>query len=46
MGTLISTMLPYSVAFGIVWTAMLLAWMYFGLPLGPEGPMTYVFTSR
>jgi len=36
LGTLISTMLPYSVAFGIVWVIMLSLWMFFGLPLGPD----------
>jgi aminobenzoyl-glutamate transport protein len=45
MGTLISTMLPYSIAFGIVWTLMLLAWMALGAPLGVGGPLTYTFTA-
>ena len=42
MGTLISTMLPYTVVFAIVWTIMLLTWYSLGLPLGPEGPLEYV----
>ena len=37
MGTLISTMLPYTVAFAIVWTIMLLIWVKLGIPLGPDG---------
>ena len=41
MGTLISTMLPYTIVFTIVWGAMLLIWMAFGIPLGPDGPLTY-----
>lgn len=41
LGTLISTMLPYSIAFGIVWTAMLLAWMAVGAPLGVDGGLWY-----
>jgi aminobenzoyl-glutamate transport protein len=41
MGTLISTMLPYTIVFTVVWTAMLLAWMALGLELGPGGPLTY-----
>jgi len=41
LGTLISTMLPYSIAFGIMWTIMLAVWMLFGLPMGPEIPMYY-----
>lgn len=35
IGTLISTMLPYSVFFLISWTLLLVIWMYLGLPLGP-----------
>ena len=34
IGTLISTMIPYSLVIGIVWTAMLLIWHILGLPLG------------
>ena len=41
MGTLIATMLPYSVAFTVAWTALLLIWMWIGLPLGPDGGLTY-----
>jgi len=41
MGTLISTMLPYSIAFGIVWTVMIVVWMVFGLQLGVNGPLTF-----
>ncbi|MDA1267407.1 MAG: AbgT family transporter, partial [Planctomycetota bacterium] len=41
MGTLISTMLPYSIAFGIVWTVMIVLWMALGLPLGIEGPLEF-----
>lgn len=35
LGTLISTMLPYSIAFLIFWTILIIAWMIFKLPLGP-----------
>lgn len=35
IGTLIATMLPYSIAFFIVWTIMLFVWMAFGIDLGP-----------
>lgn len=34
MGTLISTMLPYSVSFLLSWTIFLLIWWSLGLPLG------------
>jgi aminobenzoyl-glutamate transport protein len=42
MGTMIALMLPYTVVFLITWTALLLAWVSFGVPLGPEGPLEYV----
>ncbi len=35
IGTLVSLMLPFSVAFLICWTLMFLAWALIGLPLGP-----------
>lgn len=35
IGTLISTMVPYSVLFLIGWSLLLLIWMTAGLPLGP-----------
>jgi aminobenzoyl-glutamate transport protein len=28
-------MLPYSIAFLVVWMAMLVVWLFLGLPLGP-----------
>jgi aminobenzoyl-glutamate transport protein len=34
MGTLITTMLPYSITFLITWTVFLLVWWGLGLPLG------------
>lgn len=39
IGTLISTMLPYSIVFLIVWTALLIVWMLLGLPVGPDAEM-------
>ncbi len=41
MGTLISTMLPYTVIFTIVWTIMLLIWVALGIPVGPDAPLWY-----
>lgn len=40
IGTLVSTMLSYSIAFLIVWTLLLMVWYYLGLPLGPGAPAT------
>ncbi|WP_221029461.1 AbgT family transporter [Actomonas aquatica] len=39
MGTIIATMLPYSVAFMVAWTILLIIWMLTGLPLGPSAPL-------
>jgi len=35
MGTVIATMLPYSVAFTIGWMLLLVVWLLLGLPMGP-----------
>jgi aminobenzoyl-glutamate transport protein len=35
MGTLIAMMVPYSVAFLLSWTVLLLVWSAFGWPIGP-----------
>lgn len=35
IGTLISTMLPYSITFLLGWTALMVLWYILGLPLGP-----------
>lgn len=35
IGTLISTMLPYSIIFFISWTILLVVWFAVGLPIGP-----------
>lgn len=41
LGTLISTMLPYSILFFIFWTLFLIAWVYLGIPLGPGSGVHY-----
>lgn len=35
IGTLVATMLPYSVVFFIGWVLLLIAWLLIGIPLGP-----------
>lgn len=42
LGTLISLMVPFSIAFGIAWVLFLLGWMWLELPLGKPGPLWYV----
>lgn len=39
MGTLIANMLPYSIAFFIFWSILIVAWYFLGLPLGPGSPI-------
>lgn len=41
MGTIISMMIPYSVAFAVAWIAMMLVWLQTGVELGPGGPLWY-----
>lgn len=41
IGSVISTMLPYSLAFLIGWIIMFSVWYLLGLPLGPGSPMFY-----
>jgi aminobenzoyl-glutamate transport protein len=35
LGTLVATMLPYSVTFLVGWTVLLVVWILMGLPVGP-----------
>lgn len=41
IGTLISTMLPYSIAFLFSWILLISGWYLLGLPLGPGAGLTY-----
>ncbi len=42
MGTIISTMLPYSIVFLIGWSVLFLAWYALGIPIGPGAPLEYL----
>ena len=35
LGTLVATMLPYSVTFFVGWVGLLILWILLGLPVGP-----------
>jgi aminobenzoyl-glutamate transport protein len=39
IGTVVATMLPYSIIFLIGWVLLLTLWIIFDLPLGPDAPM-------
>lgn len=41
IGTIISTMLPYSIVFFIGWSLLLIIWILLGLPLGPGAGLYY-----
>ncbi len=41
IGTVVSTMLPYSIAFLVGWTVLMVIWYLIGLPLGPGSPLFY-----
>ena len=41
IGTIIATMIPYTVAFFIVWSLLLIIWIWLGIPLGPGSGLFY-----
>jgi aminobenzoyl-glutamate transport protein len=41
LGTLLTLMLPYSIAFALGWTLLLGLWLLFGFPLGPGSAAVY-----
>jgi aminobenzoyl-glutamate transport protein len=41
MGTIIATMMPYSIALFIGWTLLLIIWISLGLPLGPGAQLYF-----
>ncbi len=41
IGTVIATMLPYSIVFFILWTILIIVWILLGLPLGPGAELYY-----
>ncbi len=43
LGTVVAMMLPYSIAFLLVWLILLVIWTTLGLPLGPGANLTYEF---
>jgi len=40
-GTVLALMLPYALAFLVIWTLLVTTWLILGMPLGPAGPLTY-----
>jgi aminobenzoyl-glutamate transport protein len=46
IGTVVSTMLPYSIVFLIGWTILLIVWILFGWPIGPGTPLDYQLLTK
>lgn len=42
IGTIIATMIPYTIAFFIIWSILLIVWISIGIPLGPGAGIEYV----
>lgn len=45
IGTIIAAMVPYSIAFLILWILLLVAWLVLGLPLGPGAGIHYTLPN-
>lgn len=45
IGTVISLMLPYTFVFLIGWTILLIIWIIFGFPIGPDAPLHFELNS-
>lgn len=41
IGSVVATMLPYTIVFLIVWTVLMSVWFAFDIPVGPGSPMYY-----
>ncbi|MEE1199765.1 MAG: AbgT family transporter [Christensenellales bacterium] len=41
IGTITATMIPYSFAFLVIWTLLLVVWLLLGLPIGPGTGLFY-----
>lgn len=42
IGTIVATMIPYSIAFMLFWIILLVIWLPLNLPLGPESGIHYM----
>lgn len=46
IGTVVATMLPYSVLFLFVWIILLVIWLKFNIPLGPDAGIYYFLPNN
>lgn len=42
IGTIVATMLPFSILFVIAWSILLVVWLKLGFPLGPDAGIHYI----
>ncbi len=45
IGTIIATMVPYSIAFLVIWILLLVVWLTLGIPLGPDAGIHYTLPN-
>lgn len=45
IGTIIATMVPYSITFLVVWILLLVVWLLLGIPLGPDAGIHYTMPN-
>lgn len=45
IGTIIATMVPYSIVFLVFWILLLVVWLLLGIPLGPDAGIHYTLPS-
>lgn len=46
IGTIIATMLPYSLVFFVIWVILLVIWLLLGIPLGPDAGIHYELPAQ
>jgi aminobenzoyl-glutamate transport protein len=46
IGTIVATMLPYTLVFLLIWVVLLTVWMQFGFDLGPGAGLQYVVPGK
>jgi len=45
IGTIIAAMVPYSIAFLVIWILLLVVWLTLGIPLGPDAGIHYILPN-
>jgi len=45
IGTIIASMVPYSIVFLISWILLLIVWLILGIPLGPDAGIHYMMSN-